>query len=62
MGWNGRKPASQMTLSERRSDYMAYRIRYLPQQIAATERKLATLRREAARYGMTELLEVPEHG
>lgn len=34
----------------------AYRVRYLPQQIEATERKLAALRNEARRYGMTHLL------
>lgn len=32
------------------------RMRYLPIQLAATERKLIALRREAQRYGMHELL------
>lgn len=36
--------------------YLEHRIRYLPGQIEATERKLAALRIEAARLGMTELL------
>ena len=53
-----RRPlARDMSPDERRQDYIEHRMRYLPGQIRAVEHKLAMLRNEAARYGMTELLE-----
>ena len=62
MAWNGRKPASEMDPDERRQDYLAHRVRYLPRQLEAARHKVAALENEAARYGMVELLEVPQHG
>lgn len=40
--------------------YTYHRMRRLPDVIAAAERKLAGLYREAARYGMDDLLESPK--
>lgn len=37
-------------------NYLDHRMRYLPGAINATRRKLAALEREAAEYGMVELL------
>lgn len=45
---------AQRTPGERR---LEYRIRYLPHQLVATREKLRLLEVEAARYGMTDLLE-----
>lgn len=41
----------------KRDQYLAYRLRVLPEQLQAAERKVAALLNEAARYGMAELLE-----
>lgn len=49
------KIASTMTREEQGEQYFAYRVRYLPGQIEAAERKLAALRREAQRYGLQDL-------
>lgn len=45
-----------MTAPEREAFSEYRRRRYLPEQIAATRRKLAMLENEARRYGMDELL------
>ncbi len=36
--------------------FLAYRVRMVPQQLDAARRKVAALEREAARYGMHDLL------
>lgn len=48
-----------MVYLSRELDYEYRRMRRMPEMLEATERKLAGLYREAARYGMTELLESP---
>jgi hypothetical protein len=49
-------PLTPQAFEERAEARLAYRVRYLPQQIEATRRKLRLLEIEAARYGMTDLL------
>ena len=49
------KVVALMTREEHGRQYFAYRVRYLPQQIEAAERKLAALRNEARRYGLHDL-------
>lgn len=49
------KIAATMTREEHSEQYLAYRVRYLPAQIVATERKLEALRNEARRYGLNDL-------
>jgi hypothetical protein len=45
---------------ERSRCFIKYRQAYLPDQIAATRRKLAGLRREALRLAMPELVEADD--
>lgn len=52
-----RPHVSEMSHEEHHQRYLAYRMAYLPHQIAATKRKLQMLRNEARRYGMTDLLD-----
>lgn len=54
MSGRGRIVAT-MTREEHAEAYLAYRVRYLPRQIDAAERKLAALRQEALRYGLHDL-------
>ena len=42
--------------------YLSYRIRILPEQLERARRRLQMLEREAARYGMFELLDGAEDG
>jgi hypothetical protein len=51
-----------LSREERAQAYMAYRVNYLPEALDRARRKVRALENEAARYGMTELLEVPPHG
>jgi hypothetical protein len=41
-------------------DRLSYRMRYLPEQLENTRRKLAALENEARRYGLTDLLETTQ--
>lgn len=49
-------PLTPQAFEEKAEARLAYRVRYLPQQIEATRRKLRRLEIEAARYGMRDLL------
>ena len=51
-----------LSREERAEVYFAYRVNYLPVALENARRKVRALEAEAARYGMTELLEVGEHG
>lgn len=42
-------------------DFLVYRTRYLPGQLARARAKVITLEAEAKRYGFKELLTNPEH-
>jgi hypothetical protein len=49
-------PLTPRAFEEKSEARLAYRVRYLPQQIAATRRKLRNLEAEAERLGMMDLL------
>jgi len=49
--------ARMNTDEDHRADYILYRQRVLPKQIAQARAKLAALENECRRYGMNELLE-----
>lgn len=55
-------PVREVTRDERLARYVAHRMVYLPIALDNARRKVRALETEAARYGMTDLLEVGEHG
>lgn len=46
-----------MSDDDQRVEYILYRQRFLPVQLTKARAKVTALENEAARYGMTELLE-----
>lgn len=51
-----RRKNSELTREQQEQQWLAYRIRILPEQLEAARRKVAALEREAERLGMFDLL------
>lgn len=51
-----RRKNSELTREQQEQQFMAYRIRMLPEQLDRARRRVAQLEREAARLGMNDLL------